>query len=94
MNNSTNITTTNTTDSTTNSTSSSSPRPDTIGLVLLVFVAYILFIICGGCILARGVRSLVTQRLKKSNPTQDIDLTPLEVNTGRQTSSATKECII
>jgi len=87
MNNSTNITTSN---STTNSTSS--PRPDTIGLVLLVFVAYILFIICGGCILARGVRSLVTQRLKKSTPTQDIDLTPLEANVERPTY--TKECII
>ena len=93
MNNSTNITTT--TNSTSNSTSSS-PRPDTVGLVLLVFVAYILFIICGGCILARGVRSLVTQRLKKANPVvQDIDLTPLEVNTGRQsTTTTTKECII
>ena len=77
MNNNTNTTTSN---STSNSTSSSSPRPDTIGLVLLVFVAYILFIICGGCILARGVHGLVTQRLKKSTPVvQDIDLTPLEL---------------
>jgi hypothetical protein len=54
------------------------PRYDTIGIIFVVFFAYLLFIICGGCILARGVAKSITYATQKRE-TELVDLTPLEL---------------
>jgi hypothetical protein len=53
------------------------PRYDTIGIIFVVFFVYLLFIICGGCILARGVAKSITYATQKRE-TELVDLTPLE----------------
>lgn len=54
------------------------PRYDTIGIIFVVFFVYLLFIICGGCILARGVARSITYATQKRE-TELVDLTPLEL---------------